>query len=962
MENLVNRYLDGLKSNSDETRLSTVSDLRKFIASDLKEAASSNYTEVIDYLCVELNEMLNGCLAEIDFASLSPYCPKFIASLNSLNYLGDLQLIVLSGRLLGEFGLLLPNDFAESQIRRACESLKSCSLSFIQKEFNILMIREAALHTPVSFYHSIAKCLPVLLQCFREKEIVLRDLSAMALRCTLGIAAENEIGRQGQRLAVVSEFNVNSFGDQLTRSLPPSSSRQVLRGMGNTPFRKSVTIQQPSLPSANEPPVSWYTQCVSQLLFPQIKAVALKPSDVNVPPNVYQIYKKMTKEEWSHGSLLILNELLVYANPEFEKLRSSLDSMLEQPIFHAVITNQTEGETAVLTVGQTQWPVVINLNQADISPLPGSTISALTSSNQIFGDEGVASELLRQQQFRQQRAVPLVSEACQRVLGSNLAKIWELVLSCFTMKHTGVLHLVMKVIPRLVALAKCPILTDVATHTLRSIIKSSEGNESVLVTAVNFLFDCVNRDKEKGYALITLGLMTYAAGEEFLKRDYVNKLVEILKNELKLLNESTSTKKKSGSLSTAILLTLGLIACNLGSSSTGHIKGLLDTIISRGLSQPLSITCALVAEHIPELKRDVQEGLLKRINVILANTTGIGIPGGLPMGMATGITPGSPIPGSTTVGAHRLSIPSSRTTPLRARHSFVAPPFGQMRTSAVPLPGFPWGEAFSKASLAFGEADPSGDAPTDSQLVTVALKTLGNFDFEGYKLASFVRHTAQNFISINSCGVREIRLEGVRTCLRLMLPLLNSADHVPGQMQKELDAVSEVLAKLLIVGISDPDSEVRKCVFSMLDSQFDNLLAQSRHLNSLFVALNDEVFAIRGLVMQCLGRLSDVNPACVQPTLRCVLLKIITDLSDSGTAKNKEEAAALIAILAATAPHFVVSYGESLLHVIIPQIRNALPINLRMKLLILRNDRLQKAGKYNRIYIIILSITTSLKN
>ncbi|VUZ45446.1 unnamed protein product, partial [Hymenolepis diminuta] len=65
---------------------------------------------------------------------------------------------------------------------------------------------------------------------------------------------------------------------------------------------------------------------------------------------------------------------------------------------------------------------------------------------------------------------------------------------------------------------------------------------------------------------------------------------------------------------------------------------------------------------------------------------------------------------------------------------------------------------------------------------------------------------------------------------------------------------------------------------------------------------------------------------------------------DSGTAKNKEEAAALVAILAATAPHFVVSYGESLLHVIIPQIRNALPINLRMKLLILRNERLQKAA------------------
>ncbi len=67
-------------------------------------------------------------------------------------------------------------------------------------------------------------------------------------------------------------------------------------------------------------------------------------------------------------------------------------------------------------------------------------------------------------------------------------------------------------------------------------------------------------------------------------------------------------------------------------------------------------------------------------------------------------------------------------------------------------------------------------------------------------------------------------------------------------------------------------------------------------------------------------------------------------MADSGTTRNKEEAAALVAILAATAPRFITPYGECLMHVIIPQIRNALPINLRMRLLSLRTDRLQKAG------------------
>lgn len=53
---------------------------------------------------------------------------------------------------------------------------------------------------------------------------------------------------------------------------------------------------------------------------------------------------------------------------------------------------------------------------------------------------------------------------------------------------------------------------------------------------------------------------------------------------------------------------------------------------------------------------------------------------------------------------------------------------------------------------------------------------------------------------------------------------------------------------------------------------------------------------------------------------------------------------ALVAILVSSAPQFVTPYAESLLHVIIPQIRNALPINLRMRLLSLRNERLRNAG------------------
>ncbi|KAL5111824.1 Serine/threonine-protein kinase mTOR [Taenia crassiceps] len=960
MDCILSRFLDGLKSGSDEARLSTVAEIRRFVASELKEAAASNYAEFIEDLCVEFEGMLSGsdpnekkgailaigCLAEIDFSAIAPYCSQFINLLNLLSTSSDLPLLVLAARLLGEFGLLLPNDFADGQIRRACEYLKRGSLSVSQKQFYILTLREAALHTPTSYYHHLTKCLPILLQYFREKDVVLRDLVAMALRNTLAIAAENEIGRRGQQMSLDADVNVDGFGDS-------SSYTPANRPITSSSSRHS--IQQPAVPQTNsyycpvnEPPMIWYHQCVGQVLFTHTKALALKSSDHHATVSLPQAYRKMTRDEWAHGSLLILNELLVYANPEFEKLRSSLDSMVGQPIFHVLVVNQTEGELAVRSVNQTSWPVVISPSQqTELSLISGAHLSALTSSVQVYGDEGFTSELLRQQQFRQQRAVSLVSESCQRMLGANLDKIWEMVLGCLNLKYTGVLHLVLKVIPRLVAFERSTFLNreivDVTALVPKNAAKPEETSQSILRTVTTFLFDCVNRDREKGYALVTLGLMTHTVGDEFEKQGYLAQLISVLLNQLSSTKDVSASKKRLGGLSTAVLLTIGLIAKSLGSRACSSLKPLLDPMISRGLSQPMTVTCALVAEHIPELKRDVQDSLLKRINVILANSIGIGAVSSTALGNGTApCVLGSVPAGANTTGGH-LAVAVPRITSSRGRNSLAHTSSVRVRTSSIPLPGFPWSESFSKNSSSV-ELDPFDDVLSEGQLVAVALRTLGNFDFEGYTLAHCVRHTAENFISISACGVRGIRLEGVRTCLRLMLPLIKSAELVPGPMQKTLDAISDILGKLLIVGICDPDAEVRKCVFSSLDSQFDNYLAQSRHLNSLFVALNDEVFAIRGLVMQCLGRLSDINPACVQPTLRSVLLKIITDLADSGTAKNKEESAALVAILAATAPHFILPYGESLLHVIIPQIRNALPINLRMKLLIMRNERLQKAA------------------
>lgn len=72
---------------------------------------------------------------------------------------------------------------------------------------------------------------------------------------------------------------------------------------------------------------------------------------------------------------------------------------------------------------------------------------------------------------------------------------------------------------------------------------------------------------------------------------------------------------------------------------------------------------------------------------------------------------------------------------------------------------------------------------------------------------------------------------------------------------------------------ADPD--IRRCVLQSLNNvQFEQHLAQADNLASLFIALNDERFEIRGIAMVMIGKLSKKNPAYVMPSLRKVLIQV----------------------------------------------------------------------------------------
>ena len=79
------------------------------------------------------------------------------------------------------------------------------------------------------------------------------------------------------------------------------------------------------------------------------------------------------------------------------------------------------------------------------------------------------------------------------------------------------------------------------------------------------------------------------------------------------------------------------------------------------------------------------------------------------------------------------------------------------------------------------------------------------------------------------------------------------------------------------------DSEIRQVVLSSLSERFDKHLSQAENVRSLFIALNDEVFENRLTAVGLIGRLALHNPAYVMPSLRKMLIQLLTELEYSTT-------------------------------------------------------------------------------
>lgn len=202
--------------------------------------------------------------------------------------------------------------------------------------------------------------------------------------------------------------------------------------------------------------------------------------------------------------------------------------------------------------------------------------------------------------------------------------------------------------------------------------------------------------------------------------------------------------------------------------------------------------------------------------------------------------------------------------------------------------------------------------------IKLALNTLGSFDFSGHVLNEFVRDVAIKYVEDDDPEIREA---AALTCCQLYVrdPIVNQTSY------HALAVVGEVIEKLLTVGVSDLDPNIRRTVLAALDERFDRHLSKAENIRTLFFALNDEHFPIREVAISIIGRLARYNPAYVAPSLRKTLIQMLTELEFSDVARNKEESAKLLSLLVQNAQEIIHPYVDAMVKVLLPKASDPVP-------------------------------------
>uniref|UniRef100_H3B8U3 Serine/threonine-protein kinase TOR n=1 Tax=Latimeria chalumnae TaxID=7897 RepID=H3B8U3_LATCH len=769
---VLQQFISGLKSRSEETRAKSAKDLQHYVTTELREVSQEEATQFYDELnhhifelvsSSDVNERKGGILAIVSLIGVeggnATRISRFANYLRNLLPSSDPVVMEMASKAMGRLAMAgdtFTAEYVEFEVKRALEWL-GADRNEGRRHAAVLVLRELAVSAPTFFFQQVQPLFDNIFYAVWDPKQAIREGAVSALRACLILTTQ----------------------------------------------REPKEMQKPQ----------WYRQTFEE---------AEKGFDETLAKE-----KGMNRDDRAHGALLILNELVRISSMEGERLREEMEEITQQQLVHDKYCKDLMG------FGTKPRHITPFTSFQSVQPQQSNALLGLLGYNTQQGLLGFGASPV------QTKSTLVESRYCRELMEERFDQVCRWVLKYRTTKNPLIQMTILNLLPRLAAFQP---------HTFTV-------QDQYLLDTMNHLLGCLKKEKERTAAFQALGLLAVAVRAEI--QPYLQKILEIVKAALPP-KDFAHKRQKAIQVDATVFTCISMLARAMGPCIQQDIKELLEPMLAVGLSPALTAVLYDLSRQIPQLKKDIQDGLLKMLSLVLMHKP-LRHPG-MPKGLA-----------------HQLASPSQTNIP----------------------------------------------ETSDVGSITLALRTLGSFEFEGHSLTQFVRHCADHFLNSEH---KEIRMEAARTCSRLLTPsihLISGHGHVVSQTAVQV--VADVLSKLLVVGITDPDPDIRYCVLASLDERFDAHLAQAENLQALFVALNDEVFEIRELAICTIGRLSSMNPAFVMPFLRKMLIQILTELEHSGVGRNKEQSARMLGHLVSNAPRLIRPYMEPILKALIMKLKDPDP-------------------------------------
>lgn len=142
----------------------------------------------------------------------------------------------------------------------------------------------------------------------------------------------------------------------------------------------------------------------------------------------------------------------------------------------------------------------------------------------------------------------------------------------------------------------------------------------------------------------------------------------------------------------------------------------------------------------------------------------------------------------------------------------------------------------------------------NSVSISHALQALTNYEFNDLAkvLPGFFKDVVLEYLDSSNPVIRKAAAKA--GCL-----LYNKSDSLTSQDSIPKNMVYQILDKFLCIAFNDPDDEIRETMLSSLNENFDEFLNHEKHLQMLFMCINDSVYSVKEKALQIIGKIYSLS-------------------------------------------------------------------------------------------------------